>query len=150
MPRLGLASPFGDLVLTAANGALTELTWGGSAAGDPSDLLVEAKRQLLAYFAGKRHAFDLPLAPSGAPLDLRVWSLMRDIPYGQTRSYGDLARVLDWPARAVGRACGRNPLPILIPCHRIIGSTGELGGYSGEGGVDTKRRLLLLEGALLV
>ncbi len=151
MPRLGLDTPIGRLTAFEEAGALAALDWGGKrASGEPTPLLLEARRQLEAYFAGRRRAFDLPLAPRGSPFELRVWQLMAEIPYGETRSYGDLARALDAAPRAVGQACGRNPLPILIPCHRVLAAAGALGGYSGGTGVDTKRRLLILEGALLV
>jgi methylated-DNA-[protein]-cysteine S-methyltransferase len=150
VPRLSFASPVGRLTLFEEEGSLTALDWGGKPSRDESGLLDEAKRQLLAYFAGRRRAFDLPLAPRGAPTEQRVWQLMAEIPYGETRSYGDLARALDLAPRAVGQACGRNPLPILIPCHRVVAADGALGGYSGSGGAETKRRLLQLEGALLI
>ena len=150
MPRLSLPSPVGRLTLFEEGGAITALVWGGKSAGKPTKLLEDAKRQLAAYFAGRRKGFDLPLVPEGSPTEQRVWALMAKIPYGETRSYGELARELKLSPRAIGRACGRNPLPIFLPCHRVVAADGELGGYSGEGGVETKRRLLQLEGALLL
>ncbi|HXZ00567.1 MAG TPA: methylated-DNA--[protein]-cysteine S-methyltransferase [Stellaceae bacterium] len=151
MPRLTLESPLGRLTLFEEDGALAALDWGGKrASGEPTPLLRRAKRQLDLYFAGKLTEFDLPLAPRGSAFERRVWRLMAEIPYGETRSYGDLAAALAAAPRAVGQACGRNPLPILIPCHRVLAAGGALGGYSGGRGVDTKRRLLILEGALLV
>jgi methylated-DNA-[protein]-cysteine S-methyltransferase len=151
MPRLSLESPVGRLCLFEEAGTLTAIDWSGKrSAGEPTPLLLEAKRQLAAYFAGRLRQFDLPLAPQGSPFELRVWQLMSDIPFGETRSYGDLAQDLAAAPRAVGQACGRNPLPIVIPCHRVLAAGGGLGGYSGGRGVDTKRRLLILEGALLV
>lgn len=151
MPRLSLESPVGRLSLFEEDGRLAALDWGGKrSSGEPTRLLLRAKRQLEAYFAGTLTAFDLPLAPRGSPFELRVWQLMEEIPYGETRSYGDLATALAAAPRAVGQACGRNPLPILIPCHRVLAAGGALGGYSGGKGVDTKRRLLIREGALLV
>ncbi|HEX7966872.1 MAG TPA: methylated-DNA--[protein]-cysteine S-methyltransferase [Stellaceae bacterium] len=151
MPRLALDSPLGRLTLFEEDGRLTALDFGGKRPpGEPTKLLLEAKRQLAAYFDGRRKEFDLPLAPAGSPFELRVWQLMSDIPYGDTRTYGDLARTLAAAPRAVGQACGRNPLPILIPCHRVLAADGRLGGYSGGKGAETKRRLLMLEGALLV
>lgn len=104
--------------------------------------------QLTEYFAGRRRAFELPLAPEGTPFQLRVWNALLDIPYGETISYGELAaRIGDRSAsRAVGLANGSNPLPIVIPCHRVIGSNGKLTGYGG--GLPIKERLLTLEGAL--
>ena len=150
MPRLSLTSPVGRLTLFEEGGAITALVWGGKSAGQPTRVLNDAKRQLAAYFAGKRKSFDLDLAPEGSAAELRVWAAMRAIPYGETRSYGELARALKLSPRAVGRACARNPLPILLPCHRVTGANGELGGYSGDGGVETKRKLLQHEGALLL
>jgi methylated-DNA-[protein]-cysteine S-methyltransferase len=151
MTALALQSPVGRLTLVEEEGVLTALCWGakaGTSAATP--LLEEARRQLDAYFTGKLRQFDLPLAPRGAAFEQRVWQLMTEIPYGDTRSYGVLAAALQAPARAVGQACGRNPLPIIIPCHRVLAAGGGLGGYSGGTGVETKRRLLMLEGALLV
>ncbi len=150
MERLSLESQFGHLTLSEDKGRIVALTWGGRAKGKASPALIEAKRQLLEYFAGRRRSFDLPLALDGLPLELQVWQLMTEIPYGETRSYGDLARALGVSPRAVGGACGRNPLPIFVPCHRVIGSDGRLGGYSGGEGAETKRRLLQLEHALLL
>jgi methylated-DNA-[protein]-cysteine S-methyltransferase len=151
MPRLSLETPLGWMTLIEEDGRLTALDWRGRrAAGEPSPLLLEGKRQLLQYFAGQRREFDLPLEPAGSSLERRVWALMLDIPYGATRSYGELARVLGAMPQDIGQACGRNPLPILIPCHRVLAAEGRLGGYSGGKGAETKRRLLVLEGALLV
>jgi methylated-DNA-[protein]-cysteine S-methyltransferase len=151
MPRLSLESPLGRLGLFEEDGRIAAVDWGGRrTAGEPTALLLQAKRQLEAYFNGRLTKFDVPLAPRGSPFELRVWQLMAEIPYGETRSYGDLAATLAAPPRAIGQACGRNPLPILIPCHRVLAAGGALGGYSGGTGVETKRRLLILEGALLV
>jgi methylated-DNA-[protein]-cysteine S-methyltransferase len=104
--------------------------------------------QLKGYFAGKLRSFDLPLAPSGTPFQKEVWSALQTIPYGETRSYGELARHLGRPTafRAVGGANARNPIPIVIPCHRVVGAAGSLTGFGG--GVSIKHRLLTLEGAL--
>jgi methylated-DNA-[protein]-cysteine S-methyltransferase len=105
--------------------------------------------QLGEYFAGKRREFDLELAPVGTDFQLRVWNALRKIPYGAVRNYGDIARAIGQPgaARAVGQANGCNPLPIVIPCHRVIASDGTVGGYSG--GLAIKHRLLALEGVEL-
>jgi methylated-DNA-[protein]-cysteine S-methyltransferase len=112
---------------------------------DAHPLLREAGNQLAAYFAGKLRQFDLPLEMKGTDFQLRVWNLLIQIPYGQTRSYGDLARALGAPAavRAVGAANGANPIAIVVPCHRVIGSNGTLTGYGG--GLPLKRHLLELE-----
>ena len=151
MPRLSLETPLGRMTLFEENGRLIALDWSGKrSSGEPTPLLLEAKRQLTQYFTGRRRAFDLPLDPAGSAFERRVWELMLEIPYGETRAYGDLAQALAAMPRAVGQACGRNPLPILIPCHRVLAAEGRLGGYSGGKGADTKRRLLVLEGALLV
>jgi len=109
----------------------------------------EVRRQLDEYFAGRREEFDLVLAPRGTPFELSVWEELRRIPFGQTRSYADVARALGKPAatRAVGRANGANPIPIVVPCHRVIGSNGSLTGFGG--GLAAKARLLELEGRSL-
>ncbi len=111
----------------------------------PGEELAEAHRQLTEYFAGARRSFTLRLAPDGTPFQHEVWALLRAIPYGETRSYGELAQALGKPgaARAVGSANGRNPLPIVVPCHRVIQTGGKLGGYAF--GLDCKRGLLALE-----
>lgn len=111
-------------------------------------LIDEAQRQLDQFFAGKRRVFDLPLAPRGTPFQLTVWNALRAIPFGETWTYGDLARHIGQSSavRAVGAANGRNPIPIVIPCHRVIGSDGSLTGFGG--GLPTKEFLLRLEGAL--
>jgi methylated-DNA-[protein]-cysteine S-methyltransferase len=109
----------------------------------------EVRRQLEEYFAGERREFDLTLAPAGTPFELAVWEELRRIPFGETRSYGEIARTLGRPTayRAVGRANGANPIPIVVPCHRVIGSDGSLTGFGG--GLDAKSRLLELEGRAL-
>jgi methylated-DNA-[protein]-cysteine S-methyltransferase len=146
---LTIESPVGALTITEEKGAITAIGWGGERRGDKTPLLAEAARQLAAYFAGRLHRFDLPLAPNGSPFERRVWAAMQEIPYGQTRSYGELARAVQSAPRAVGGACGRNPIPIVIPCHRVLARAG-LGGYSGAGGLETKSALLALEGAAAV
>ena len=150
MRRAALDSPFGRLTLGEDEGRIVSLSWGGRVIGTLSPALAEAKRQLLEYFAGRRREFDLPLAPVGSATELRVWQLMAEIPCGETRTYGDFGKALALAPRAVGHACGTNPLPIFIPCHRVVGSGGRLGGYSGGEGAETKRRLLQLEHALLL
>jgi methylated-DNA-[protein]-cysteine S-methyltransferase len=151
MPRLTIDSPLGRLCLVEEDGRLTAVEWRGDVArGQETPLLLEAKAQLDAYFAGRRTTFDLPLAPHGSPFELSVWRLMSAIPYGETRSYGEIAAALAAAARDVGQACGSNPLPIFIPCHRVLAAGGALGGYSGGKGTETKRQLLVLEGALLI
>lgn len=142
MPHLSFNSPLGALTLHEDDGALVALDWGRAPGGTATPLLEKAKTQVEAYFAGRLQKFDLPLQPAGTDFQRSVWRLMSAIPLGQTRSYGDLARDLKSAPRAVGGACGKNPLPLLIPCHRVLGSRGSIGGYSGGGGLDTKRWLL--------
>jgi methylated-DNA-[protein]-cysteine S-methyltransferase len=147
-------SPIGALLLSASETALTGVYFPKARrvqigrAGDNA-ILAAAKRQLAEYFAGKRTTFDLPLAADGTPFEHRVWALLRAIPYGTTTSYGELARQLGDPkeARAVGAANGKNPIPIIVPCHRVVGSNGDLTGFGG--GLERKRWLLEHEGALL-
>ena len=151
-----LPSPIGPLTVIAQDGAITHVHLGEAkhgpaddqfgVAGSPSDEpFAAAATQLAAYFAGDLREFDLPLAPRGDLFHQRVWALLREIPYGETRSYGDLARALGDRnlAQAVGTANGRNPIAIVIPCHRVIGTDGSLVGYAG--GLDRKRFLLALE-----
>ncbi len=109
----------------------------------------EVRRQLEEYFAGRRSEFDLTLAPEGTPFELAVWEELRRIPFGETRSYGQVAAAVGRPgsARAVGRANGANPIPIVVPCHRVIGANGSLTGFGG--GLEAKARLLEIEGRSL-
>lgn len=146
-------SPVGDLVLTGTSATLTGCWFTGAPATTDhtaglkrdDDAFVDAADQLAAYFAGTRRDFDLDLAPSGTAFQARVWSLLREIPYGETWSYGRLAAELGQPtaSRAVGLANGRNPISIIVACHRVIGADGSLTGYGG--GVERKRFLLDLE-----
>jgi methylated-DNA-[protein]-cysteine S-methyltransferase len=139
-------SPIGRLTISASPEAIIEIAWTDDPQGEPNALLVEARCQLRAYFAGRLRQFDLPLMIKGSPFDKRVWEAMRQIPYGQTRRYGELAMEIGSAPRAIGGACGRNRLPIVIPCHRVLASNG-LGGFSGGSGLATKEALLTLEGA---
>ncbi|MCB2099710.1 MAG: methylated-DNA--[protein]-cysteine S-methyltransferase [Rhodobacterales bacterium] len=143
-------SPLGPLTLFEESGALTVVEFGRGPDKDDTPLLRAAEDQLHAYFDGRLETFDLPLDPPGSEFQKAVCRAMLAIPYGQTRTYGDLARDLGSVARAVGGACGRNPIPIIIPCHRVLGAGGRMTGFSGGTGVDTKRALLRLEGALLM
>jgi len=147
MDSISISSPVGNLVIEAADGAIVAIRWGKASGRNGSSLLAEAARQLDAYFAGTLTDFDLPLSAAGTVFEQSVWAAMQEIPYGETRSYGDLAAATHSAPRAVGRACGRNPIPIVIPCHRVLGK-GWMGGYSGSGGLRTKQALLELEGAL--
>jgi methylated-DNA-[protein]-cysteine S-methyltransferase len=147
MPEITVPSPLGPLTLAEADGAITRLDWRAARRNQETPLLREARRQLLAYFAGKLRAFDLPLALAGSPFQQRVWRAMQRIPYGETRSYGELAHETDSGPRAVGTACGSNPIAIIVPCHRVLAAGRRIGGYSGGAGIETKRRLLELEQA---
>ena len=148
-------SPIGPLTLVAQDGVLAAVyTAEHRRAPDPSTHgrrdaagLEAAADALDAYFAGDLTAFDLPLAARGTPFQERVWAALREIPYGSTASYGQLAAELGAPgaSRAVGAASGRNPVSIVVPCHRVVGSTGAITGYAG--GVERKRFLLALEAA---
>jgi methylated-DNA-[protein]-cysteine S-methyltransferase len=146
MPQISLHSPVGDLSLSEDEGSIVALDWGWGRDQSPTPLLKEAAAQLNAYFDGRLKIFNLPLRPFGTDFQRSVWRAMCKIPYGKIRTYGDLAGRLKSGARPVGTACGRNPIPIIIPCHRVVGMTG-LGGYSGDGGLDTKLALLTLEDA---
>ncbi len=149
MAHYSLKSPYGMITLFEENESLIAFEWGRTGKTRATPLLKEAKKQLDAYFDGHLTRFDLPLNPNGTPFQKRVWNYMCRIPYGEVETYGDVAQQIDSAPRAVGRACGRNPLPIIIPCHRIIGAGGRLTGYTGAAGIETKRALLRLEGAHL-
>jgi methylated-DNA-[protein]-cysteine S-methyltransferase len=144
-----ISSPIGPLGVTVADdGALTRIDFG---AGDVSDeaRFALATAQLDEYFSGRRTTFDLPLRPQGSPFEQLVWAELLRIPYGETASYADIAARIGHPgkARAVGRANARNPIAIVCPCHRVIGSDGSLTGYAG--GLESKRALLALEAGAL-
>jgi methylated-DNA-[protein]-cysteine S-methyltransferase len=153
------ASPLGELVLTASDTALTGVYFPplreragwleDDGYGPAGPVLARTRQQLTEYFGGARTAFDLPLDPPGTPFQRQVWDALRAIPYGVTTSYSELARRLGDPraTRAVGAANGKNPIPIIVPCHRVIGAHGELTGFGG--GLDRKRWLLEHEGALM-
>ncbi len=142
----------GQMALACEDGVITRLYLPNAPtpriASRETPLLARGREQLLEYLAGERRQFDLPLAPRGTPFQQRVWAVLQGIPYGQTRSYRDVALAADCPRgfRAVGMANNRNPIPIFIPCHRVVGADGSLVGYGG--GLDLKRQLLALEGIL--
>ncbi len=144
MPQISLHTPVGDMTVSEEDGGVVAVDWGWGRDQDETALLRAARDQLDAYFDGALRDFDLPLAPVGSPYRRRVWQALCDIPYGETRTYGQIAAVAGGTARSVGQANGSNPIPIFIPCHRVVASTG-LGGYSGGEGVFTKRALLALE-----
>lgn len=148
MSYLAYNSPVGPITLFEEDGVIIAVEWGWPPESEdpPAPVLERARDQLDAYFEGRLKEFDLPLAPMGTAFQKKVWQAMSRIPFGATRTYGDLATELGTSPRALGGACGRNPIPIIIPCHRILGSNGGLGGYSGMDGTETKAFLLRLEG----
>jgi methylated-DNA-[protein]-cysteine S-methyltransferase len=148
-------SPVGYLEIETAGDALTRIHFTKSVDLLPArrEKVAEGRmrgvmQQLEEYFAGKRKSFDIPLSPKGTAFQLEVWRALQEIPYGETRSYAEIAKVIGRPdaVRAVGAANGANPIPIIIPCHRVIGSNGSLTGFGG--GIDVKRALLNLEAGL--
>jgi methylated-DNA-[protein]-cysteine S-methyltransferase len=149
LPQLSLHTPIGPVTVSEEHGALVALDWGWGRDQTETPVLLAARAQLHAYFdgapmTGPTGGFDLPVAPAGTPYRQRVWRALCAIPCGQTRSYADIAHLAGGAARSVGQASGANPIPIIIPCHRVLASNG-IGGYSGGDGIDTKRYLLGLE-----
>mgnify|MGYP006291060193 FL=1 len=152
-----LASPVGRLLIAGDKFGLRLIRFPNRIRKGEPDIhweekpepLSEVISQLHAYFEGRRRTFDLNLAPEGTPFQLTVWKALSQIPYGETLSYGELAKKIEKPgaARAVGGAVGRNPIPIVLPCHRVIGSDGSLTGFGG--GLDRKKRMLSLEQQVL-
>lgn len=149
MKQHDVQTQFGDLIVIEEGGAIIKLSWGRSGRSDRSDALDAAVAQLRAYDAGELDRFDVPLDVRGSQFQRDVCAVMSDIPYGETITYGDIAKTLGVPAQAVGQACGGNPIPIIIPCHRVMGAKG-LTGFSGAGGVETKVALLRHEGGFLI
>ncbi len=145
MAALTLDTPTGPFTLIEQDGAITKAAWrsGGT---DRTALLSRAADQIRAYFGHELERFELPLHVEGSQFQRDVCEAMCAIPFGHTRTYGDLARDLNAPAQSIGQACGGNPIPLIIPCHRILGAT-NLGGFSGTHGVETKVALLKHEGA---
>jgi len=150
MPQLSLLTNLGDLTISEDDGAIVALDWGRGRDQEETPLLRRARDQLQDYLDGKRLTFDLPLAPHGSDFQKRVWAALCAIPPGETRSYADIARAIGSAPRAVGGANGANPIPIIIPCHRVVAADGSLGGYSGGDGPATKRFLLDLESRALL
>ena len=152
MTAILLDTPAGRLRIAAAGGAISGVTWRGPAPAGEEDageeeerdaLVEEAAEQIAAYFAGRLKRFSLPLAPAGTPFRQRARDAMTAIPYGETRTYAQIASAIGSVARAVGGACAGNPVPVLVPCHRVTAAGGSLGGWSG--GPGAKRALLALE-----
>ena len=147
MFQMSFLSPVGPLVIHEDDGAVTRLSWGRAIDEAETPLLRDANEQLSAYFDGRLTKFDLPTFVHGSDFQRAVCDAMLAIPYGETLTYGDIAKLTGNSAQAVGNACGANPIPIIIPCHRVMGAGGKLVGFSGAGGVETKVQLLRLEGA---
>ena len=141
-------TPVGKLCIGEENGCITHVTWSKIPQEyilEETKLILNCKKQLEEYFAGKRRNFDLPLAPKGTEFQQKVWKVLMEIPYGETRTYGEIAAAIGNPkaARAVGMANNKNPIGIIIPCHRVVGANGKLVGYAG--GMEKKEFLLELE-----
>ena len=148
MTHLSMDSPLGPLTLIEHNGRLVAIDWERAPKDELSPLLIRARAAMQAYFAGKREPFDLPLGLEGSDFQKKAWAAIANIPWGEVRTYGEVAARIGSSARAMGAACRTNPLPIIIPCHRVVGANGALTGYSGGEGLSTKQALLALEGPL--
>jgi methylated-DNA-[protein]-cysteine S-methyltransferase len=144
VPLLSLHTPVGDLSVAEVDGAIVAVEWGWGRDQDETTLLRRAREQLHAYFDTALTDFDLPLTPEGSPYRQSVWRALLAIPYGAVRTYLDIAHAAGGSPRSVGGANGANPIPIIIPCHRVVATNG-IGGYSGGDGLPTKRALLTLE-----
>jgi methylated-DNA-[protein]-cysteine S-methyltransferase len=139
---LTIDGPLGPITVRERDGGIATIKIGAGGVQRPTPLLRAAAAQIAEYFAGTRTDFDLPLAPPSSPLQARMRDAMTAIPYGETRSYGELAVLLGSNPRAIGQACGSNPIPIVVPCHRVLAAGGRIGGFSAGDGVATKRWLL--------
>jgi methylated-DNA-[protein]-cysteine S-methyltransferase len=144
VPHLSLHTPVGDITVFEEDGAIVSLDWGWVSNHASSPILNSTCHQLHAYFSGELTTFDLPLAPAGTAYRRGVWRALCSIPYGETRTYQDIAIKAGGSARSVGQANGYNPIPLIIPCHRVV-AIRHMGGYSGGDGLTTKRWLLALE-----
>lgn len=140
-----IPAPFGPLSITEEEGAIVRVDWKKPERPETSQLLDETAKQMEAYFAGELRDFDLPLKPKGDTFQQSVCDAMLKIPYGKTTTYGAIAEALGTYGQPVGKACGGNSIPIIIPCHRVLAVDG-IGGYSGDGGIERKIELLKLEG----
>ena len=146
MHTVSMTTPVGDILVAEEDGYIVRVRWSSQRQIADTPLLREASNQLGAYFRAERTQFDLPLRPSGSAFQRDVCNAMSAIPFGETKTYGELAEELGEFAQAIGQACGNNPIPIIIPCHRVLGSN-DLGGFSGGEGIETKMQLLRHEGA---
>ena len=144
MPQLSLHTPLGPVTLSEENGAIVAVDWGWGRDQAETPLLRRGREQMQAYFDGALQTFDLPLAPAGTTYRKRVWRALSGIPYGQTRTYQQVAVIAGGSPRSVGGANGANPIPIIVPCHRVV-AAGGIGGYSGCNGIVTKRFLQNIE-----
>ena len=139
-------TPVGTLTISEVSGSIVSLKWTQESYKGQSPLLKTAVAQLLAFFSQSPYVFNLPINPQGTPLQKKIWKAIQAIPYGHTATYSQIAKVVTTGPRVVGQACGANPIPILIPCHRVLSIDGTLGGYSGGQGRLTKLSLLKHEG----
>ncbi len=146
MYAVSLTTPVGEIVVVEEDDYIVRVRWSTESRQDKTPLLRNVSEQIAAYFRNDLTAFDLPLRPGGSEFQRDVCDAMLAIPFGETRTYGELAEGLGLFAQAVGQACGHNPIPIIIPCHRVLGANG-LGGFSGGEGIETKMQLLRHEGA---
>ncbi|MDE0812058.1 MAG: methylated-DNA--[protein]-cysteine S-methyltransferase [Alphaproteobacteria bacterium] len=141
-----LDTPLGALILQSNNSAITRVSWadhGNPMPSGQSDSICDfAAKELQFYFLGRLKTFSVPVSLDGSSLQIKVWGLMANIPFGEVLTYGDVARDVGSGPQAVGRACGQNPIPVIIPCHRIVGAGGKLTGFSGGAGIETKAFLL--------
>ena len=146
MAMICVDTQFGRLGIAERDGAIVAVVWDGENEGGETPLLRKAAAQMRAYDTGRLERFDLPLRVRGSAFQRAVCDAMLAIPFGHTRTYGEIGAEIGAPAQAVGGACGGNPIPVIIPCHRVMGAKG-LTGFSGKGGVETKVALLRHEGA---
>ena len=145
MPQLSVHSPIGDLTISEEDGKIISLDWGWSPLQEKNEILLKTKVLLDQYFDDEKPTFDLPLEPHGTEFQEKVWKIMYEIPYGEILLYGKISDKLNSHARAVGIACKANPIPVIIPCHRVIGKNGKLTGFSGGEEIETKKQLLKLK-----
>ncbi|MEL7258019.1 MAG: methylated-DNA--[protein]-cysteine S-methyltransferase [Pseudomonadota bacterium] len=145
-----VTTSLGHVRVTCEDGAVTRVRWGQIPPKiedqEPDPVLADALSQIEAYFAGELTKFTVPVEVAGSAFQKQVCAAMQDVPFGETCTYGDLAKICEAPAQAIGAACGGNPIPIIIPCHRVLGAN-NLGGFSGSGGIEDKVWLLRHEGA---
>lgn len=148
MSQLSLHSPIGDLTIFEHENIIVALEWGWGANQISTPFLENAKTELHEYFSGTRKEFSMKTTSADNDLIDKIYEIMKKIPYGETMTYGEIAKKVKTGPRIVGSICGKNPIPIIVPCHRVMGANGKLTGYSGDGGLDTKIALLTLEGSL--